>query len=195
MFGIPAFLLPYIWKIVGALAVLLIVFGLYEADNHWCNQACKNQKIIAEATQKAYNEAVITAQAQVSALEKGAAAISAKYEHALTEKEAQTKIAKDAINAKIKAEKQLADLKFGPDVIKLFNESSDQGRTRSKDPTPTVKGDADSSDSSQTVTGTVLFQTINENNANAWDCVDRLDNWIEFWADIKQNYSILPKGG
>jgi hypothetical protein len=194
MFGIPAFLLPYIWKIVGALAVVLILFGLYEADNHWCNQACKNQKIIAEATQKAYNEAVIKADAQIRALEAGAEAITKKYEHALTEKEAQTKIAKDATNAKIKASKELADLKLSNQLVQLFNESANQGRTRTEDTTGTVKGNDDSSNPTTGITGTVFFATINENNANAWDCVDRLDKWIEFWGDIKQNYSILPKG-
>ena len=182
MFGIPVALLIRIGAFIG---VLLLLFGLYEADNHWCNQACKNQKERADSVQLAYDTAVSKANATIATLESGAVQLTKKYELISAEKDAQTKIAKDAINAKIKASKELADLRLSADIVRVFNESANQGRTHTEDPTATKQGDASSTNSSQGVTGTALFDTINENNANHWATVKQVEDWQNFWNDYK----------
>jgi hypothetical protein len=105
----------------------------------------------------------------------------------LAEKDAQTKIAKDAINAKIKANKDLADLRLSADIIRVFNESANQGRTGTEEPSATKQGDASPTDSTQARTGTEVFGVINENNANHWTCVRQVEAWQNFWNDYKND--------
>jgi hypothetical protein len=178
-------------KIGAAIAlVLALVFAWYKVD-HWCNAACRDERLQKEEVTMQYKKAVAEADAKQKTLEQGLAQMNKRWENALAEKDAQTALAAKNRQERIKANEDLRNLKLSADIIRLFNESANQGRSDSKEPPATKQGDDGTSNppKASTSTGVDLFGVVDENNANHWSCVRKVDAWQTFWLDLVDVYN------
>lgn len=121
------------------------------------------------------------AEAKQATLEAGAKAISSKYEHALAEADAQRAAKNKAIKERIAANEELKRTRVSLAAVQLLNESTRNTEEPAQAEPRDAPGPTGTQDS--TVALDQVWAVVAENNKNHLACVDRLQKWINFWAD------------
>lgn len=185
--------------LIGIVAIGL--FTRYEAvrierDHYKTEVTTLKQDVVnRDNTIKTNNKQAAEDKAQAKA---DAAAITAKYAEALDNENKLTFANAKLAGDNIAKDKELSGIKFSLHAVELLNssiESESSGvpqpsaATTDSKPTDGTSTTAGNPDSSASVSGAVVGQTIVTNNANHQACIDQVKGWQGLWADFVTKYN------